>query len=89
MNALRLDGPLQNLSAMSRYCAANSEGTFENGEIYGYITESERYRYCLRLIPWQGDYNGYIYVYDKLHQELNKSQHPDETQALDMTLGGM
>lgn len=89
VNTLREDGPLQSLSAMLRYCAANSGGALGDSGSYGYVAETEQYRYCLRFTPRQGDYNGYIYVYDKFQQEMNKSQHSNETHASDMTLGGM
>lgn len=89
VNALREDGPLQNLSAMSRYCAANDEGVLGDGGSYGYIAESERYRYCLRFIPRQGDYNGYIYAYDKQQQELNRAKQSSDAPVSDVTMGGI
>lgn len=89
VNALREGGPLQNLSAMSRYCAANDEGVLGDGGSYGYIAESERYRYCLRFIPRRGDYNGYIYAYDKQQQELNRAKQLGEMLASDMVIGGI
>lgn len=89
VNALRKDGPLQNFSAMSRYCAANDAGALGDSGSYGYIAESERYRYCLRFIPRQGDYNGYIYAYDKQQQELNRAQQSSDAPAASMTMGGI
>ena len=89
VNALREGGPLQNLSAMSRYCTANGAGALGGGGSYGYIAESERYRYCLRFIPRQGDYNGYIYAYDKFQQELNRAKQSSDAPAASMTMGGI
>lgn len=76
VDELRERGPLKNLAAMSEYCDAHPAGKLEDGNGFGVITESEQYRYCLRCCPRQGDYNGYLYVYDKHQQELNIT--PDE-----------
>lgn len=69
---LREHGPLTDLSTMSGYCSAHPQGRLKdwNGS-FGFIAESEGYRYCLRCTPRQGDYNGYLYIYDKRQQELN------------------
>ena len=67
-------GPLKNLSAMSRYCYEHGEPMDAGaGGSYGYIAESENYRYCLRWAPRRGDYS-YSYIYDKRQQELNMAQ---------------
>lgn len=71
---LRKSGPLKNLSEMSVYCSEYEEGRL--GDVsrgsYGYVAESEHYRYCLRCTPIQGDYNAYLYIYDKRQQEMNE-----------------
>ena len=71
VNEMREYGPLRNGSIMFDYCYSNGEkldgGT---GGSFGFITESENYRYCLSLTPCDGDYS-YIYIYDKRQQELN------------------
>ena len=36
----------------------------------GYVVETDHYRYCLRCTPSPGDYQGYLYCYDKQQQEL-------------------
>lgn len=69
VNELRERGPLKDLAAMSSYCHDHSQGALEGGS-YGFIAESEGYRYCLRCTPRQDDYNGYLYAYDKRRQEL-------------------
>ena len=69
VNELRKYGPLKRLSEMSSFCYAH--GGALNEESFGYITESERYRYAVRCTPMRGNYNCYIYSYDKHQQELN------------------
>ena len=73
VNEFREQGPLKDLAAMSDYCGAHPGGLLEGGldKSFGFIAESENYRYCLRCIPRQDNYNGYLYVYDKRQQELN------------------
>lgn len=74
MDDLRKNGPLKSLSAMSEYCSGHTAGRLGDGSrgSYGYIAESESYRYCLRCTPVQGDYNAYLYIYDKRQQETQK-----------------
>ena len=61
MAEFRERGPLKDLSAMSEYCGAHPRGRLESWDgAFGFITESEGYRYCLRCIPRRGDYNGYL-----------------------------
>ena len=75
VNELRERGPLTDLFTMSVYCGAHSQGRLEGQTgVFGFIAESEGYRYCLRCTPRQGDYNGYLYIYDKRRQELNMAQ---------------
>lgn len=67
-------GPLKNLSAMSSYCYTHGEPLDSGaGGSYGYVAESNNYRFCLRCAPRRGDYS-YIYIYDKRQQELNMAQ---------------
>ena len=71
VNEMREYGPLRNGSAMFDYCYSNGEKLDGGaGGSFGFVTESENYRYCLRLTPRDGDYS-YIYIYDKRQQELN------------------
>ena len=70
VDALRADGPLKNLSAMSSYCYQNGGVITAEGHNYGYIAETEHYRYCLRCNPTPGDYQGYLYCYDKRQQRM-------------------
>ena len=70
VDALRVDGPLKNLSSMSSYCYKNGGIITADGRNYGYIAETEHYRFCLRCNPTLGDYQGYLYCYDKRKQEM-------------------
>ena len=75
MAEFRESGPLKDLGAMTSYCGAHSQGRLEGERgSFGFIAESEGYRYCLRCTPRQGDYNGYLYIYDKRQQALNMAQ---------------
>ena len=46
---------------MERFCYEHG-GKISGGwtQNYGYIVETERYRYCLRCNPSPGDYNCYL-----------------------------
>lgn len=71
---------LQGLSAMRSYCREHG-GEISGGwtQNYGYIVETERYRYCLRCNPIPGDYQAYLTCYDKRVQEMNQAVR-EETQ---------
>ena len=55
---------------MSSYCYKNGGAITTDGRNYGYIAETAHYRYCLRCTPTLGDYQGYLYCYDKRQQEM-------------------
>ncbi len=80
MDALR-ENVLQGLSAMRSYCREHG-GEISGGwsQNYGYIVETERYRYCLRCNPIPGDYQAYLTCYDKqvqaMHQACDKDRAP-------------
>ena len=63
---------LKNRFAMERFCYDHG-GKISGGYVqnYGYIVETEHYRYCLRCNPSPGDYNGYLAVYDLAVQRQN------------------
>lgn len=81
---------LKDLRSMSSYCC-NHGGELPNGNcgrsIYGYVAESGRYRYCLRCLPYKGDYNAYLTCYDKQVQEMNQAQ--QQTAVSEIEMGGM
>jgi hypothetical protein len=72
VDELRATGPLKNLSIMSAYCYQHG-GQIEGGwrQNYGYVVETEHYRYCLRCNPAPGDYQAYLTAFDLRVQEQN------------------
>ena len=70
VDTLRADGPLKDLASMRAYCYRNGGGITEDGRCFGYIVETEHYRYCLRCTPFPGDYQGYLYCYDLRQQQM-------------------
>ena len=70
VDAMRQSGPLQSLSAMNTYCWRNGGEISDNDCVYGFIAETEKYRFCLRCTPRPGEYQGYLYCYDLRQQEL-------------------
>lgn len=63
---------LKNHFAMERFCYEHG-GKISGGwtQNYGYIVETEHYRYCLRCNPSPGDYNCYCTAYDLDVQRQN------------------
>lgn len=84
VNELRENGPLTSLLAMSGYCSQHQSGILNDNSnyVYGYIAESENYKYCLRCTPVKGEYNAYLYIYDKRHQEMIRVQKLEVEQEL-------
>ena len=70
VDAMRQSGPLKDLSAMSSYCWRNGGELTKSDRIYGFIADTEHYRFCLRCTPRPGEYQGYLYCYDLRQQEL-------------------
>ncbi|MGE4485784.1 MAG: LPD28 domain-containing protein [Oscillospiraceae bacterium] len=87
INELRKYGPLENLPAMVLYCADRDKARLNGGAgyDYGFVAESDNYKYFIRCRPMRGDYNGYVYAQDKRRQEMNMTHAPDQG----MTIGGM
>ena len=75
VDALRKDGPLKSLAGMNTYCWHNGGEITENDRIYGFIAETNRYRFCLRCTPRPGDYQGYLYCYDLRQQKMWQQNH--------------
>ena len=63
---------LKSRFSMERFCYEHG-GKIAGGYVqnYGYIVETEHYRYCLRCNPSPGDYNGYLTAYDLDVQRQN------------------
>lgn len=76
VGALRESGPLKDLTAMGAYCRQQGGAITKDGRSYGYIAETEHYRYCLRCTPYQGEYNGYLYIYDLRQQAMAQRSRP-------------
>ena len=66
------DSVLKDLRAMDRFCYEHG-GKIDGGwrQNYGYIIETENYRYCLRCSPGQGDYHAYLSWFDLNVQRVN------------------
>lgn len=66
---------LKSRFAMERFCYEHG-GKISGGwtQNYGYIVETEHYRYCLRCNPSPGDYNGYLTAYDLDVQRQNMAR---------------
>lgn len=79
VNALR-ESVLKDLTSMKGYCREHG-GEISGGwaQNYGYIVETERYRYCLRCNPIPGDYQAYLTCYDKQVQAMHQACHKDRT----------
>ena len=77
---------LKNRFAMERFCYEHG-GKIDGGwtQNYGYVVETERYRYCLRCNPSPGDYNCYCTAYDLDVQRQNMAQ----KEVPHMEIGGM
>ena len=74
VDAMRQSGPLKNLAAMNTYCWHNGGEISENDRVYGFVAETERYRFCRRCTPRPGDYQGYLYCYDLRQQEMARQE---------------
>ena len=64
-------GVLKDFSSMHRRCHI-SGGEISGGtccQNYGFVVETERYRYCLRCNPVRGDYQAYLTAFDLRAQE--------------------
>ena len=66
---------LKNRFAMERFCYEHG-GKISGGYVqnYGYIVETEHYRYCLRCNPSPGDYNGYLTCFNLNVQRQNMAR---------------
>ena len=74
MDTLR-ESVLKSRFAMERFCYEHG-GKISGGwtQNYGYIVETEHYRYCLRCNPSPGDYNCYCTAYDLNVQRQNMAR---------------
>ena len=71
------DGLLQSFASMSRQCGTG----LRSGDSFGFQGESRNHLYCLRCNPRKGDYNFYLYAYDKSAlREMEKAQAAEKPQ---------
>ena len=54
---------LKDLASMTKYCWGHGGEVGGWPANYGYIVETENYRYCLRCNPVPGDYQAYVLAY--------------------------
>ena len=75
---------LKDRASMRHFCAdfGGSLGKNYGMSQYGYIVETEHYRYCLRCKPQEGDYDGYLWCFDRRVQEMNQSQKEAEIKEI-------
>jgi len=75
---------LKDRSTMRSYCSDFGGELGENYGIrqYGYVVETEHYRYFLRCKPQEGDYDGYLCCFDRRVQEMNQAQKEKEIQTI-------
>lgn len=84
VDEMRERGPLKGDAAMRRWCSREPAGEIGQ-EQFGFIAETENYRFCLRCSTLDGDYS-YLYCYDLNQQRLAMAEQ-DPVQGL--TMGGM
>lgn len=71
-------GVLKDFSNMLRWCHLHG-GEIAGGvctQNYGYVVETEGYRYCLRCNPMRGDYQAYLSCFDKRVQQMGMTEQP-------------
>ena len=76
VDELHRSGPLKDLKAMRSYCGSHGGAIEDDGATYGYIAETDHYRYCLRCTPLPGHYQGYLYCYDLRQQRMSQKEAP-------------
>ena len=83
VNELR-ETVLKDRATMRSYCAECGGELGESLGIkqYGYVVDTEHYRYYLRCKPQEGDYDGYIWCFDRRVQEMNQTQKEKEIQTV-------
>ena len=82
VNLLRSDeqygGLLKDRNAMKAYCKSQPDSAFQGNytEEYAFRADTDQYAYMIRCNPVKGDYNFYIYVYER--EMLNKVLQPEQ-----------
>lgn len=84
VNDLRKNGLLKNRSEMQRYCATHQN--LNLNESYGFYVETADHLFLLRCRPERGNYDCYMYCYNKQELRLEQSQEPSEAQSPELSL---
>lgn len=84
VNELRRTGLLKNRSGMQRYCATHQN--LNLNESYGFSVETDDRLFLLRCRPERGNYDCYMYCYDKQELRLAQSEGQGESQSPEMSL---
>lgn len=83
VNELR-GGLLKNRSEMRRYCATHQNLNLD--ESYGFSVETDDHLFLLRCRPELGNYDCYMYCYDKHELALAQTQEQGESQSPGLSL---
>lgn len=84
VNELRKDGLLKNRSEMRRYCATHQN--LNLNESYGFSVETADRLFLLRCRPERGNYDCYMYCYDKRELQIVQSQEQSESHEMGLSL---
>lgn len=84
VNDLRKNGLLKNRSSMQRYCATHQN--LNLNESYGFSVETDAHLFLLRCRPERGNYDCYMYCYDKQELRLAQSQEQSESHEIGLSL---
>lgn len=84
VNELRKDGLLKNRSEMRRYCATHQN--LNLNESYGFSVETAYRFFLLRCRPERGNYDCYMYCYDKRELQIVQSQEQSESHEMGLSL---
>lgn len=88
VNLLRSDeqygGLLKDRNAMKAYCKGQPDSAFQGNytEEYAFRVDTEQYAYMLRCNPVKGDYNFYLYAYEREMLDKVPQPEPDKIKAL-------
>lgn len=80
VKALRFDeqygGFLKDRAAMGRYCTGHPEGGFNGGFEFAFRADTARYSYLIRLAPYKGEENLFIYCYrrERLDRHMKQAE---------------
>lgn len=84
VNDLRKNGLLKNRSGMQKYCSYHQ--SLKLNESYGFSVETADHLFLLRCRPERGNYDCYMYCYNKRELQLAQSQKQGESQSQEMSL---